>query len=105
MKLYSDCPHAGMSMSTDPVLRGLVARVVDAEGIKCVVETGTFLGMGSTTMLAEAFAAKEPPDRFVTLEANRPSWEKARANLAGFPFVTPIWGLSVSLEEALAFLA
>lgn len=92
-------------MSADPVLRSLLFRIVKAESIKCVVETGTFLGLGSTTMLAEAFPTNAPPHRFVTLEANRQRWEKARDNLTRFPFVTPVWGLSVPLEEALAFLA
>src|SRR4051794_26393159 len=105
MKLYSEHPGATMAMGHDPALRVLLAEVVRAEGVDAVIETGTFRGLGSTTLLAEAFPSDKPPVRFITIEANRTSWEEARRNLQRFPFVTVLWGLSVPFQEALRFLA
>ncbi len=104
MKLYSEHPGASITMSADPVLAHLLRRVIAEERIECVVETGTFHGLGSTCMLAEAFLPGAEPRRFVTLEANPGSFEEAKRNLTRFPFVQPIWGLSVGLAEALDFL-
>ncbi len=104
MKLYSLHPAAHISMGDSPELRALLRTVIREEAIDRVVESGTYDGSGSTTMLAEAFSSAAPPRRFVTLEANGQSWSKAKANLQRFPFVTPVWGLSVALDEALDFL-
>ena len=105
MKLYSENEKASMAMAVDPVLRQLLQQVIRDERIESVVETGTYLGLGSTTLVAQAFAPDSPPRSFVTIEANYSSWMEARKNLARLSFVKPLWGLSVRLDEAQAFLA
>ena len=50
------------------------------------------------------FRAIAPPESFVTIEANWSSWRTARENLAHFPFVTPLWGRTVTRHAALAFV-
>jgi hypothetical protein len=68
-----------------------------------IIETGTYLGTGSTRILAEFFS-NCPVKRFVTLEANCNYWRVARNNLRRFPFVEPLWGLSVGKQKALNFI-
>ncbi len=105
MKLYSEHPGASITMSDDPHLREILRAVIRDGRINQVLESGTYRGLGSTTMVAEAFPRETAPARFVTLEANQLSWQEARRNLGRFPFVTCRWGLSVGLEEALVFLS
>jgi hypothetical protein len=104
MKLLSSCPSASMSMVGDERLKNLVRDLIREESVTHVIETGTYLGLGSTTFLAESFAENGFPETFITIEANWSSWRQARKNLARFPFVTPQWGKSVSTEEALSFI-
>jgi hypothetical protein len=93
-----------MRMADDGGLAPVLARVVREDSITHVVETGTYLGAGSTKMLAEAFPRDRPPESFVTIEANWSSWRTAKENLAHFPFVTPLWGRTVTRHAALAFV-
>ena len=102
MKLYSTYSKAGMDMQGRDALSRTLSACLEVENIQYVVETGTYLGLGSTKTIAEAFSA--PPAEFVTIEANWTSWGAARKNLTRFPFVTPLWGNSVAREEALAFI-
>lgn len=104
MKLLSDSPGASMSMSASERLRLLLIEVLTNEKISHVLETGTFQGLGSTKFVSEAFALRSPPQLFVTIETNWVSWRTAKHNLLKFPFVSPIWGTSVSLKRAQGFL-
>lgn len=104
MKLYGAEAHASMDMSADPVLSGEMAGLIARYKVDVAIETGTFLGTGSTRFIAEALVAAGSPKRFVTLEVNFANWCRARANLRPYPFVDSRWGLSVPLERALDFL-
>lgn len=104
MKLLSESPGARMSMAVNAELRRQVRELAAAVPITHVLETGTFRGLGSTTMLAEAFAGQPPPAFFVTVEANWVSWRQARRNLARFPFVRPLWGRTIPAVRALDFI-
>ena len=104
MKLYSSCPSASMSMHANERLKNLLRAVMREESFNIVIETGTYLGLGSTTFIAESFPANRPPSSFITIEANWSAWRKARKNLARFPFISPLWGKSVPTEEALLFI-
>jgi hypothetical protein len=104
MKLYSSDAGARMQIGDDPRLRALLRHVIKSERITHVVETGTFLGLGSTTLVAESFPAGFPPEAFVTIEARWQSWCQARRNLSRFPFVHALWGTSVPIGRALEFI-
>ncbi len=70
---------------------------------RVVIESGTFLGTGSTLLILEAFGATRP-EAFYTIEVSPSLVERARVNLAAFPWVHVIWGLSVNRAEAVAFI-
>jgi len=93
-----------MSMHANERLKNLMRAVMRQEPFNFVIETGTYLGLGSTTFIAESFPADRPPSSFITIEANWNAWRKARKNLARFPFISPLWGKSVPTEEALSFI-
>src|ERR1700730_18188158 len=105
MKLYSAAPRANISMIRDAQLRHLLVEISKSAPITHILETGTYVGLGSTSFIAEVFAIQAPaPQMFVTIEANYFNWRQAKRNLKGFPFVVPLWGLSTSREEALSFM-
>ncbi len=93
-----------MTMRDDPVLTGQLRRLIALAGIDVVVETGTYLGTGSTRFIAGCFSATALPKRFVTMEVNFSNWCHAKNNLRAFPFVECRWGCSIALETALRFL-
>ena len=105
MKLFGAEAHASMDMAADPVLREELSALIRRYGIDVAIETGTFLGLGSTRFVAEAFLAVAPPKCFVTIEVNFANWCRAKANLRSYPFVDCRWGLSVPLDSGLDFLA
>ncbi len=104
MKLYGTAAGASMDMKDDPALRVALVGLIAAAGIDVAIETGTYLGLGSTRFVCEAFLAVAPPRRFVTIEVNFANWCRAKANLRDFGFVDCRWGRSVALDRALAFL-
>lgn len=72
--------------------------------INYVIESGTNVGTGSTRMLAETFLHEDHQPEIITLEANWRNWKKAKNNLKKYSFVKPVWGMSVSTEEAIQFV-
>jgi len=68
-----------------------------------VIETGTFLGTGSTRIILEAFGT-EVPEKFYTIEIEPTFYERARQNLASFKYVEVLWGLSVDTHRAEQFI-
>jgi hypothetical protein len=104
MRSYREYRLASMRMADDSGLGPVLARVVSESAVTHVVETGTYLGTGSTRMLAAAFASGRPPKSFITIEANWSSWRAALGNLAAFPFVTVLWGRTMSRRAALEFV-
>lgn len=106
MEWYGSAPGASMSMAEDPGLTASLVDLIRSENINVAIETGTYLGMGSTRFIAECLAQAQPgPKEFVTIEANYSNWRTARDNLTGYPFVKPLWGASVEVAEATAFIA
>ena len=93
-----------MSMLADEELCRLFRAAVVEERVTCVIETGTYNGLGSTKFVAESFPSCSSPRIFVTCEANYVSWREAKKNLARFSFVRPLWGLSVRLKQAIEFI-
>lgn len=104
MKPYSSYSQASNQMTSDETLKAVVRRIMQSESIDVVMETGTYNGTGSTTILAEAFQGRSAPRHFYTCELSFYRYLKARKNLAKYPFVQCLWGRSVALKEALEFM-
>jgi len=130
MKWYGSAPGASMHMHEDPVIIGALERLFEGN-LQCMksvpvalgndlpditgyihhlgrvtvaIETGTYLGTGSTKFIAEAFQRTWPPKVFYTIEVDHNAAMQARVNLARFPFVCPLWGSSVDIEQAAEWL-
>lgn len=104
MKNYAEYQFASISMTNDKEFALALNDLFEKNTISHVLETGTYLGLGSTTFLANAIlnSGKELP-LFYTLEVDGNIHKKARKNLRKFQFVQPMWGISVNSEEAVNF--
>jgi hypothetical protein len=105
MKLFSDNPLASMSLANDESFKKALRDFLAPAQVEVVIETGTFLGLGSTRFLADFFQSTKPPRRFVTMEVNWDHYRQARANLKPYAFVDCRWGASVDRREALDFIS
>jgi hypothetical protein len=105
MEHYATAPGAQMIMRQDPVLTEQLVALILAAEIDIAIETGTFLGEGSTRFVAECFRRTTPPKRFVTVELLFQNWCRAKANLRPYAFVDCRWGSTVDIAAALRFLA
>ena len=105
MKKYSNYQHASISMSSDPEFLNGVEKIFNEIGVGAILESGTFLGLGSTTVLAnQVIKSKSEFPNFFTLEIDIDFFLKARKNLKSFPFVKVLYGISVDLNEAIKFM-
>lgn len=100
MKFYGHCPGASMHMKDDPVLNGLLDQIIRDTPIEIAIETGTYLGTGSTRFVADAFLRVDEPTVFYTVEANYENAMAARRNLESYRFVLPLWGNTVDVAAA-----
>ncbi len=91
-------------MEGDSRLFDALTECIAKEDVCFAIETGTYLGLGSTQLVANAFLQSKPPQMFVTIEANWSSWKKAKRNLLKYGFVTVLWGKSVAEHEAVQFI-
>ena len=105
MKLYSDYVHASISMVIDEAFREVLSQIIREHQIKYYFESGTFNGLGSTTLISETIqnAGIEDPV-FYTLERDPHFYRQACLNLEKFPFVKVFNGLSVEEKAAVRFL-
>ena len=107
MKRYADYQHASISMSKDTDFIAAVNDAFRQYPIQHVIECGTFLGTGSTVVLAEAIkdtGRLSSLRSFYTLEVDYYFFRQAKKNLKRYPFIKPVWGMSVTKKEALAFI-
>ncbi len=104
MKPYSDHAQASIRMVDNPHLKDSIRKLVEENRIDVVVETGTHDGIGSTKMLAEAYAGTFKPRFFYTCELSFSKYKKACKNLKRYPFVKCLWGRTVKLAEAIEFI-
>jgi hypothetical protein len=88
--------------NSDKLLRALQRGIAEFQP-KIVVETGTYLGQGSTQAILSAFSPNSPAV-FYTLEVSRSFHEQARRNLSAYPFVECLWGSSLHRHKAIEFL-
>jgi len=104
MKLYRDYPFASISFADDPELIPALDEATKRLPIDVVIETGTFLGKGSTRILADYFMARRSLKRLLTMEVNWEFWQQAKQNLKHYGFVDLKWGASVNRNAALDFI-
>jgi hypothetical protein len=93
-----------MSFSNDPQFIDVLHRYVTPHEIDTIIETGTYLGLGSTRMLAEFFCHTRSPKCFLTFEVNWVHFQHAKINLRPFGFVDCRWGASLPRSTALEFI-
>ncbi|MDQ3194270.1 MAG: hypothetical protein M3P82_04635 [Bacteroidota bacterium] len=105
MKKYSDYKYSSVSMSTDNSFISALDNLFAENNITNILESGTFIGLGSTTLLAEAILkSKKPLPVFVTIEVDQKLHKEAVKNLSSYEFIVPKWGLSVSSNHAKEFI-
>ncbi|MBK8913969.1 MAG: hypothetical protein IPM64_05070 [Phycisphaerales bacterium] len=93
----------GISVARSERLVEALRRLVKRLRPQAVVETGTYLGLGTTRLILEA-TADAPPEVFYTIEASPVHYAEAVANLLHAPHVHCLWGLSVDRSAAEAFI-
>jgi hypothetical protein len=91
-------------MSGVQLLKAALLDLSNEERIDVIIETGTYLGEGSTKIAAEVFHDREDFRRLYTMESNKEYFEKAQTSLAKYPKVTCLNGLSVRYRDAVNFI-
>lgn len=104
MKSYQEYPHQSVSMSKDTLFKQVLTDLFSVNQISYIIETGTWLGTGSTQTLASSFPKAHPPKIYYTIEGNLTFHIIAHFNLRKWPFVKPLWGDTVAKDKALAFI-
>lgn len=94
--------HRVEVLRSDKLVRTL-ATSIRSVGPRVVIESGTYLGTGSTRLILEALGDLRP-EGFYTIEVSPSLVDRARANLAPYPWVQVVWGLSVTRREAITFI-
>lgn len=93
----------GMSVQRSDRLVEALRRAAAELRPQVVLETGTYLGQGTTQLLLEALA-DHPLEVFYTIEVSPAYYAEAVLNLAHAPVVHCLWGLTVGQSEAEAFI-
>lgn len=106
MKEYSSYAKASVSMSKDQVFIDTVESIINKNEISYIVESGTYIGTGSTRTIAEILLKnKKTIQKFYTIEVDNTLFLKAKKNLKKYAFVEPIWGISVDPDVAIKFVS
>jgi ADP-heptose:LPS heptosyltransferase/Flp pilus assembly protein TadD len=91
--------RGAIEMVSDPEFLPRIRDLVRVHGIEEIVETGTYLGTGSTRVFAETGLP------VVSIECNRTFHESAVSNLKAYPNVTLLHGYSLSRAAMAEFVA
>ena len=103
MKLYSEYPKASIKMSEEDKLFDQLKLLADKNAINIIIESGTYLGTGSTVLLSNAFAGSPSFEKLFTCEVNWNFYSEAKINLKKFSKVKCLYGRTVSFNEAEEF--
>jgi len=93
MRIASEIPNYGMSCATD--LQHNIATLVGQETITKVIETGTYLGLGTTKAVLKGMKAHGMEFQFISIEVNPSHCRQAMANNVGIHGVEFWNGLSI----------
>lgn len=72
--------------------------------VNVIIESGTYLGTGSTMVLAKAFSDSTNFEKLYTCEVNFNFFKKAKENLRNFSKVICLYGRTISFKEAREFI-
>lgn len=75
--------------------------------IESVIEVGTYLGTGTTKLIADAIieAKRQNSILFYTIEVDYEKYKIAKRNLEKYSFIQSLHGLSLRLQECLDFIS
>lgn len=104
MKDYGTYKFTSVSMNKDMNLIKSLEEIAEKNEIQYIIETGTHRGLGSTTMLSNAFKNSVSLKSLNTIEIDYTNYSKAKKNLAQYPFVTCWYGCSLDLNEAIEYV-
>lgn len=91
-------------MNKDVNLINSLAELASKNTIQHIIETGTHRGLGSTTMLANAFKNSSSLISLNTIEIDYTNYSLAKKNLSQFKFINCKYGCSLDLNEAITFV-
>ncbi|HOK65214.1 MAG TPA: glycosyltransferase [Anaerohalosphaeraceae bacterium] len=96
LKVAEEYVKNGMAVKDGSAFAEAIARVFLERRPRKIIETGTYLGRGTTTILAEAMRRSGIEGTFFTIEVNPNYYAQAKAYLEsrGYP-VKPLCGLSI----------
>lgn len=104
MKSYQDYARSSVSMSTDERFKKTLQQLFTDNSIDYIIETGTWLGTGSTRTLSRIADTTHRPKAYYTIEGNLTFHTLARLNLLKWDFVKPLWGDTIAKAKALTFI-
>ena len=104
MKEYGDYKYTSVSMNKDMDLINSLAELASKNTIEYIIETGTHRGLGSTTMLGNAFKNSSSLKSLNTIEIDYTNYTLAKKNLSQFIFVNCHYGCSLDLNDAIAYV-
>ena len=104
MKEYGDYKYTSVSMNKDMDLINSLAELASKNTIEYIVETGTHRGLGSTTMLGNAFKNSSSLKSLNTIEIDYTNYTQAKKNLSQFSFVNCCYGCSLDLNDAIEYV-
>ena len=104
MKEYGDYKYTSVSMNKDMDLINSLAELASKNTIEYIIETGTHRGLGSTTMLGNAFKNSNSLKSLNTIEIDFTNYTLAKKNLSQFSFVNCCYGCSLDLNDAIEYV-
>ena len=91
-------------MNKDVNLINSLAELASKNTIKYIIETGTHRGLGSTTMLGNAFKNSSSIISLNTIEIDYYNFSLAKKNLSQFSFINCCYGCSLDLNDAIEYV-
>jgi predicted O-methyltransferase YrrM len=91
-------------MNKDMDLINSLAELASKNTIEYIIETGTHRGLGSTTMLGNAFKNSSSLKSLNTIEIDYTNYTLAKKNLSQFNFINCHYGCSLDLNDAIAYV-
>lgn len=99
IKIAEDYDHAGTRIDTESEFSKMIEQIFREKRPQKIIETGTYLGTGTTRIIADALRRLNIKDAtFFTIEVNPDYHRTALQNLASqglTPLVTPLNGVSI----------